>query len=66
MLTQHLVHIQLNNYAILLIDNEQLFQSPIYYLRVVKIKPFKIYIKIHLTNYFIQFSNLIIDVAILF
>lgn len=64
--TQNLEYIKINNYIIKLIDNLQLLYSFIYYLKPVKTKVLKIYIKINLVNDFIGLSNSLTRIFIFF
>lgn len=45
---------KINKYYINLLDDKQLFYSPIYSLALVKLETLKIYIKINLFNNFIK------------
>ena len=45
---------RINNYLINLLDNKQQFYSPIYSLKLVKLKILKTYIKTNLTSSFIK------------
>ena len=56
----------MNNHFIDLIDDKQLFYSPIYSLGLVEIETLKTYIEINLANGFIRPSNSPADASILF
>lgn len=58
--------IKLNYHVIKLKKNKQLLYSVIYSLKLIKLKSFKIYIKINLANGFIQPLKLLKDTFIFF
>ena len=59
-------HTGINNYAIKLVDSQQLPYQPIYSLELIKLKILKAYIEINLANRFIKLFKLPISTPILF
>ena len=59
-------HIEINDYAIELVDNLQPPYGPIYSLRPVELKTLKTYIKTNLANNFIRPSKSLAEVSIFF
>ena len=61
-----LKHIKINDYAIELVNSQQLPYGPIYSLELVELETLKAYIEINLANGFIRPSKSPVDVPILF
>ena len=61
-----LEHMKINNHAIKLIDDQQLFYSPIYSLGPMELEILKTYIENNLANGFIKFSKSLVRAPIFF
>ena len=59
-------HTRINNYAIKLVDSQQLPYRPIYSLEPVELETLKAYIKTNLANSFIRSSKSLASALILF
>lgn len=57
---------RINNYTIKLVDDQQLLYEPIHSLGLIKLEILKTYIKTYLANSFIQPSQSLVDIPIIF